>query len=893
MKKCSLFLLFAGVILLSAASNALPPSSGIRDIHLEPIMGAASRISGTAVVDNTAYIDANEILMLVTNHGNFGRDLADIFGNDYGTYFPFLDTSLIYDGSLNTSPLYAAGIWLGGVDSATGSIRMAISEYSCEYVPGPMQGGTFIPDNPEFRVYKLYADSLEGNPNQDYLNWPIAQGAPLDRYGHPLCQGEQTLWAVYNDADYAQHNNSSGETQPLGVEIQQTIWASDEPGDDTLFVPKKLEVTQLGSSSLEVIAKAVDINEITGDQYLVEVLHSADSGVYWQLKNVNTGEYLLTRQQDFNGERSAIIEGLQISVSLTGENAYGDWEYTSADPPNISPVALADDPFYEGGRWFTGGNHDGEIFFGGVFLEPAFWGLTTLTIADYKPVEIRFRPMLSYTDLNANGYYTIGEPYVVDDTTLTQKAFMYTSLMGDSYSGFKNIPFTAWDVSDPYNPRQLNVIVRDRDNNSQWDLHNEAEPPDPALPNDGDQRYNYIWILNTDYDPSGTYYGDGTGGSLDFFGAESGMGVYDAMWVLWLNDRYNGGMLAEEGTFQLTPGPIFTAIITDTFTFVSEPPPIYTTSAEGSSIYIKYLLRNKGNRTIKDMYFSLWADPDLGWPSDDYVGCDTLDDIFFCYNSTDVDFDYNLKPPSSGFKIISGPLVPSEGNSAYFNGRVVNDFRNLNMTSFCKYINGTDPDNYLETYNYMRGLMIDGSPYIYDGHQLKYWQSGDPVAGTGDLDIGPADRRMMASCGPFDFRPGDSQYVLVKFAVGQGDDYLSSVTRLKEILNEPFDFSVGVEDDVPTLLPRQYALSQNFPNPFNSQTVIEYSLPERCDVSVSIYNILGRKVKTLVDDRQPAGNYRVVWDGRNSEGGEVASGIYFYSIQSEKYRAARKMLLLK
>ncbi len=130
-------------------------------------------------IDRTSFIDANKILMFVTNFGNFGRDLDAVFGNDYGTYYPYIGTEYIEGGVLIASPLYAAGLWMGAIDSATGEIRVVVSEYSSEYVPGPMAGGTFQPDNPDFRVYKLYLDSLECNPNPDYLNWPIDQGAPV------------------------------------------------------------------------------------------------------------------------------------------------------------------------------------------------------------------------------------------------------------------------------------------------------------------------------------------------------------------------------------------------------------------------------------------------------------------------------------------------------------------------------------------------------------------------------------------------------------------------------------------------------------------------------------------------------------------------------------------
>jgi len=179
------------------------------------------------------------------------------------------------------------------------------------------------------------------------------------------------------------------------------------------------------------------------------------------------------------------------------------------------------------------------------------------------------------------------------------------------------------------------------------------------------------------------------------------------------------------------------------------------------------------------------------------------------------------------------------------------------MTTFARYINGTDPDDFTETYSYMRGLGKLGQPYVYNGDTLTYHHSGDPVTGTGDLDVAPADRRMMASCGPFDLHPGDSQYVLLKMSVGHGTDALNSITKMKQILNIPPDIPTYTDGDRPGTIPHSYALDQNYPNPFNPKTAIDYSLGKRSEVNISVFNILGQKVTTLIDESKPAGTYRI------------------------------------
>jgi hypothetical protein len=88
-------------------------------------------------------------------------------------------------------------------------------------------------------------------------------------------------------------------------------------------------------------------------------------------------------------------------------------------------------------------------------------------------------------------------------------------------------------------------------------------------------------------------------------------------------------------------------------------------------------------------------------------------------------------------------------------------------------------------------------------------------------------------------------------------------------------------------------LSQNSPNPFNQATRIEYNLPESSPVRVTIYNALGQTVRILVDDFVSAGTHAVIWDGKTTNGGEAASGLYFYAISTDRYRESKRMILLK
>ena len=97
--------------------------------------------------------------------------------------------------------------------------------------------------------------------------------------------------------------------------------------------------------------------------------------------------------------------------------------------------------------------------------------------------------------------------------------------------------------------------------------------------------------------------------------------------------------------------------------------------------------------------------------------------------------------------------------------------------------------------------------------------------------------------------------------------------------------------------PEAFALSQNYPNPFNLETKIQYSVPDKTDkfvpTLIQVFDIAGRKIRTLVKGVQEAGTYVTTWDGRNEEGQVVGSGVYFVRLVTPGEMYTAKMLLTK
>jgi len=112
------------------------------------------------------------------------------------------------------------------------------------------------------------------------------------------------------------------------------------------------------------------------------------------------------------------------------------------------------------------------------------------------------------------------------------------------------------------------------------------------------------------------------------------------------------------------------------------------------------------------------------------------------------------------------------------------------------------------------------------------------------------------------------------------------------LLRASLGLVTGVEID-PIPMPKTFELSQNYPNPFNPATEIRFNIPKTSNVKMVVYDIMGRVVRTLVDQKMEAGSHRISWNGRDLAGKTVSSGVYFYHIQAEGFVATNKMTLMK
>jgi hypothetical protein len=226
------------------------------------------------------------------------------------------------------------------------------------------------------------------------------------------------------------------------------------------------------------------------------------------------------------------------------------------------------------------------------------------------------------------------------------------------------------------------------------------------------------------------------------------------------------------------------------------------TGALGNMIFRKFLMINKSpqQKAFTDMYVGMWSDPDLGDAGDDYVGCDTVLSLGYCYNASATDAVYNpLPPPATGFDFFQGPLVPGDADDVgIFKGKYVQGKKNLPMTAFVFFINPdavySDPTqgNYergtLGWWNLFQGrISSSGQPFTdpHTGIATMKTLAGDPLTGLGWVDgqlHPPADRRMTLVSGTFNMAYGDTQEIVVaQICAGAtpGVDRLGAVQLLK------------------------------------------------------------------------------------------------------------------
>jgi hypothetical protein len=180
---------------------------------------------------------------------------------------------------------------------------------------------------------------------------------------------------------------------------------------------------------------------------------------------------------------------------------------------------------------------------------------------------------------------------------------------------------------------------------------------------------------------------------------------------------------------------------------------------------------------------------------------------------------------------------------------------------------------------------VAGNPWgVYDGFTKdEKWQSLS--GGITNVPEGPSDVSLVIGTGPLSITANDS--IVVGFAVLAGSD-LQNLQASAEAARQKWNTTLTEVQRASAQIPLSFSLYQNYPNPFNPSTKIRYDLPSESHVTLVVYDLLGQEVARLVDGRQSAGQYEILFGASH-----LSSGIYFYRIQAGTYSEIRKMMVLK
>lgn len=328
-------------------------------------------------------------------------------------------------------------------------------------------------------------------------------------------------------------------------------------------------------------------------------------------------------------------------------------------------------------------------------------------------------------------------------------------------------------------------------------------------------------------------------------------------------------------------------------------------SLTSTTTFYQYTIINKSTYACLNTYFGQWVDPDLGNPTDNYVGCDVIKGVGYCYNGDGNDegaSGYGIAPPAIGFDFLRGPLADeNDGVDNNRNGIIDEPNEEIIMSNFMTYVNDTfsptgTPDGFTDYYNYLRSVWRDGQPLTYGG--TGHFSSNPPCyfmfPDTTDSYFpgitnkwteitsanAPGDRRFVMSAGPFTMQPGEVNCITVAVVWardinGNNISNKSLMLTTDSLIQIEFDncfsnFTTGI-----TKSTLQNAVDV-YPNPFSDKTIIRFSNSKGEEVYFKLYDINGKLVKEI------SGIKTNTLELKNDN---LTPGIYFLSLNAKSSKA--------
>ena len=907
MKRLIPFLIF----MLSESFAFLPEG------HMEPNVSRS--------LDHQVW-DGNNISTAMGNHG------------DVVSYHLTGQSGLEWPKSSGIHAIFQDGIWLAsGISDGNENIRTAACEYRSEFLPG-MSGSD--PESSENRIYML--SNNDGPTSTDWIEWPADQGAPwIDNDGDgvydpntdaPEIIGDLFYWYVMNDTSEEQHE-SLYNSDPMGVEVRASIFGFDDiyPLENTLFI--KWNITNVGSTYLDSVFVGKwsdpdlgdandDFTGIDTTLRLAYCYNDNDDSQYGARPPAAGYVMLQTPIIPSPGDTAwvsgnAIDDYANISVNAFIIFIRGD----TGDPNDDAEIVYR---YMNGLRWW------GNPIINPITNEETHYYFTGDPVTGDGWLDYHTWPSGDRRFLMSAGPFSLapGETQeAVEALVISQGASDVLSVasLREDVKWVKNTwesdftqlgaPATVQEHFVPHNteaigPFDLQFIVK---SNPGW----VSAPLWFYYQINGVMDSTILQAVNdTIYEASVPEFSNVTGTTEFRYWLKVITNTSTTMtWPSASPPNYNSFIFGPD-----TTAPVLSEL--------SDARPVHYQLPTHKKIYIM---------SIEDDRFGIYP-PQLHWQvnNGNVMSVDMVKDSLYSYWIAG-------RKTWSGF--ISESVEEITDHISYWvTARDSSQSQNMGM-SVIKQLDFTDRD----TIGYWDGAYyshIDDwdmfthgefqSEFTYGGvnwgkvlasHLSSNDDIGDTMTYTRVLDLTGFDDVWLTIPMAAYFR-SDENYGVIEFS-DDGEFWTPQQTftgfidpqwihyDLSDYTSEDhfqFRFRIHSEtlftewiiDDIvlhsdstllntkPNLIvPNTFRLLQNFPNPFNPVTTIRYELPFRSDVQITIYDLLGRKVTTLLSETQEAGFKSVIWNAVNDHGKPVSAGVYLYQIRTREFIQTKKMVLLK
>lgn len=877
-------------------------------------------------IDDLQRWDGNQIANWWGNQGSITR----VHSGDAGMEWPL--------GSSDT-PVYTAGLWLvaGQVNGET-DLRSASAEFTSEYVPGPWGSD---PEAPENRIYKIRV--ADGPANPDWQVWPVDQGAPwvdvnedgvydpaIDR---PDTKGDLYFWSVFNDGN-AERHSWLWSTAPLGVEVSSAIYGFEAPNplENVMFIEWNVHnagVNQLDSVYLG-IWQDIDLGDANNDY--PGCRPDLDLSYHY------VGD-LPDREYGFSPPAVGFTLLQCPIISSIGDSAWVNGE-TIQDYANLSTIAFH---AFHGSSSAYGDPENAR---------EAYSIMSGLGVPGYPPINPATNEYDSFTfngnPLDETGWLPQNETRFGDWRGILSSG-PFNLAPGDSQQAvaacvispgstplagvaalFDDVE-TVHTIFDSYFANLADIVQI-----SEMDLPHNTESPGPFTFQfeiiDAQSQWSNVSKLHYQFNDL-WYMVDLTSQGSSIWSAEiPDLEVENTTTISYYLSH-------EDGTGVMDYWPSGAPYNTLLFTFGPDmEAPRVAGLQEHADIH--YLLPFTKSVQI-DTVFDLRNDIDEVWLNWTVGTSDIMTGPVFAVDSNEVEWQPNT--------IYVGEMVDMAmqiGDTirywvtavdASLNGNMADSEHLFFVAGIEEYIGNWERAlRYTDIFDWHlfdHGLLES----FYDG--VTHWENtiqlvmtttneaiGDTMTFKKELDLTHFDQCWLRIPMAFKFAEGSYGELQVysqgnwatmdEFSGTQPSGtyqydlspYLDETAfSLRFLVHRPAGFVYWVIDDILlhsdpnylvgtdqiSQLPQSFELQQNYPNPFNPTTTIPYALPETENVEITIYDLKGRVVQSWEIKDQSAGWYNLQWNGLDSRGVPVSTGVYFGRLTAGTFQQTIKMVLLR